>query len=117
MLNAAQQLAAINARFAQLIPLLCCSPQETIADLVSRFDEVREVLRQARALTASGHVFSGKDKETREILADYRRQLIAIRDAMGRIEPLLTARRAELHRQLEHMRNARCWAGCVREAR
>lgn len=117
MPNSTQQLAHINARFAELIPSLCCSPTENISDLTPRFDEVTMILRQARALTASGRVLSGKEEGARDILADYRRHLIAIRDAIGHMEPLLTARRAELHRQIEHLRLASHWAGSVREAR
>lgn len=117
MPSSAQQLANINARFAERIPSLCCSSTEDISDMPPRFDEVTALLRHARALTGSGRVLSGKEEGAREILAEYRRHLIAIRDAIGRMEPLLTARRAELHRQLEHIRHASCWASSVREVR
>ena len=117
MPSSAQQLANINARFAECIPNLRCSSTEDISDLALHFDEVTALLRQARSLTASGRVLSGNEEGTGEILADYRRHLMAIRDAIGRMEPLLTARRAELHRQLEHIRHASRWANSVREVR
>lgn len=116
MSNSAQQLAAINARFAELIPFLCNPPEELTADFASDFDEVTALLRQARGLTASGRLFSGNDNDAREILREYRRQLIALRGTIERIEPLLTARRSELHRELEHLRRARRWACSLREA-
>jgi len=117
MPTSVQQLANINARLAELTPSLCCSSTEDVSDLPARFDEVTGLLRQARALTGSSRVLSGNDEGTREILAEYRRHLVAVRDAIGRMEPLLTARRAELHRQLEHIRHASCWASSVREVR
>ena len=116
MSNSAQQLAAINARFAELIRLICNPPEDITADFASHFDEVTALLRQSRGLIASGRLFSGDDTDARETLREYRRQLIALRDTIGRIEPTLTARRAELHRELEHLRRASCWACCVREA-
>ena len=116
-MSSAQQLAAINARFAELIPFLCNPAEDRTADFASYFDEVIALLRQARGLTASGRLFSGNDKDTREILREYRRQLIALCDTIERIEPILAARRAELHRELEHLRRASRWASSVREAR
>ena len=117
MSDSARQLALINARFAELMPLLSGSPEEPISELPPRFDEVRTLLQQARTLTSSGRLLPPANDHTREILADYRRHLISIRNAMGRMEPLLTARRAELHRQLDHIRHATFWAASVRTAR
>ena len=117
MPDSTRQLALINARFTELIPLLSGSPEEQISELPPRFDEVRTLLQQARTLTSSGRLLPPQNDRTREILADYRRHLISIRNAISRIEPLLTARRAELHRQLEHIRHATSWAASIRNAR
>ena len=117
MPNSAQQLAAINARFAELIPSLRKPAEERTGVFASHFDELTALLRQARGLTASGRLLSGSDEDARDVLTEYRRQLIALRDTIGRVEPILNARRAELHRQLEHLRRASCWASSVREVR
>lgn len=116
MSDSARQLAAINARFSEIIPLVSGAGPEDSANLLCHFDEIRALLQQARSLTSSGRL-SDADGHTREILADYRHHLVTVRNAIGRLEPLLTARRAELHRQLEHIRSTAAWANSVREVR
>ncbi len=117
MSDSTQQLATINARFAELIPLLATAGCGESAALVPQFEEIRTLLQQARNLTSSGRLAAAPDERTREVLADYRHHLISVRNAIGRLEPMLTARRAELHRELEHIRGTSAWANSVREVR
>ena len=112
MPDSLQQLTAINARFAELIPLISAASGEQCASVAPVFEEIRSLLESARKLTSSGHLDATK---AREILADYRHHLIAVRHAMGRLEPLLTERRALLREELEHIRNAAAWATSVRD--
>ncbi len=117
MSDSTQQLATINARLAELIPLISAAGPDQSAALGSQFEEIRTLLQQARKLTSSGRLAGAADERTREVLADYRHHLIAVRNAIGSLEPLLTARRAELHRELEHIRGTSAWANSVREVR
>ena len=78
------------------------------------FEEITRLLTQARSLTRSANV---DGDNAREVLAEYRHHLIAVRHAIGRLEPLLTHRRAQLREELEHIRNAGAWASSVRELR
>ncbi len=116
MSDSARQLALINTRFAELVRFIAAAGPEQSAGLVSQFEEIRTLLQQARRLTASRRLIAA-DEHTRETLADYRHQLIAVRDAIARLEPLLSARRTELHRELEHIRGTAAWASSVREVR
>ena len=111
MPDSLEQLAAINARLAEHIPLLTAGPNDC-STIAASFEEVTRLLAQARALTASAHF----DREkAREVLAEYRQRLIALRNALGRLEPLLTERRAQLRKELDHIRNTSAWASSVRE--
>ncbi|HZU44753.1 MAG TPA: hypothetical protein VE994_18890 [Terriglobales bacterium] len=110
MPDSLEQLAMINARLAEHIPLLTAGPD--CSTIAASFEEVTRLLAQARALTASAHF----DREkAREVLAEYRQRLIALRNALGRLEPLLTERRAQLRKELDHIRNTSAWASSVRE--
>jgi septation ring formation regulator EzrA len=112
MPDSLQQLTAINTRFAELIPLISAASGEECAAVAPMFEEIRSLLESARKLTSSAHLDPTK---AREVLANYRHHLIAVRHAMGRLEPLLTERRAQLRQELEHIRNTSAWASSVRE--
>lgn len=107
-----EQLAAINARLAELTAVLAHATREDCANIAPAFEEITKLLGQARALTTSEKM--DRD-QAREILADYRRHLITVQHAIGRLAPLLTERRAQIREELEHIRNAGAWASSVRE--
>ena len=112
MQDSLQQLAAINARLTELTADLPAATPEDCATIAPAFEEITRLLGQARGLSASANL----DRDhAREVLAEYRRNLIAVRHAIGRLEPLLTNRRAQLREELEHIRNAGAWASSVRE--
>jgi septation ring formation regulator EzrA len=114
MPDSLQQLAAINLRFAELTPGLAAATPEDCGTIAEAFDKITQLLEQARRLTASEN--ADRD-QAREVLAEYRHQLIAVRHAIARLEPLLTERRAQLRQEMEHVRNAGAWASSVREVR
>jgi len=112
MPDSLQQLTAINARFAELIPLISATSGEECSPVAPVFEEIRSLLESARKLTSSGHLDATK---AREILADYCHHLIAVRHAMNHLEPLLTERRTQLRQELEHIRHTSAWASSVRQ--
>ena len=107
-----QQLAAINARLAELTAVLAHATPEDCAMIAPAFEEITQLLEQARALNTPAEM--DRD-QAREILADYRRHLITVQHAIGRLAPLLTERRSQIRVELEHLRNAGAWASSVRE--
>ena len=107
-----QQFAAINARLAELAAVLAHATPEDCATIAPTFEQVTQLLGQARALTTSAEL---DRNQARESLAAYRCNLIAVQHAIGRLAPLLTERRAQIREELEHIRNAAAWASSVRE--
>lgn len=114
MPGSADQLASINVRLSCLLPKLAAASG---IELAGHFEEITALLQQARNVVSTERLNTSKDSRAREILAEYRHHLILLRDAIARLEPLLTAHRAQLRRELDHIRHAGSWASSVREVR
>ncbi len=107
-----QQLAPINARLAALAAILAHATPEDCGTIAPAFKEITQLLGQARELTTLAVMDCD---QARDSLADYRRNLIAVQHAIGRLAPLLTERRTQIREELEHIRNAGAWASSMRE--